>query len=476
MLLGTLLICSVPAIPLIAADENAPTVETAALGMTGWRTAPMTVETAVLGMTGWRTAPMTVETAVLGMTGWRTAPMTVETAVLGMTGWRTEPEPPERTHPFAIATAYLNLFHDNQPLPQKLEADCPVTIGHKPFFTTTGKLPDTIKYHFEWSPGQRSTDYAKFDKGDRKDPLYEPPSAFHEFPYPLPTKDKAGGGKPGPKGFAAKEPGHKGPAAEAAGPADDPNVYKGSVRVVASSAKGEAVASGWAPYHIVCRPKLEVLSGTLDLRDPDGSACPRVAEAALSLRTNVAGPVPFSLDCTGNRLWSQTATAHATGPDTYIAVATLPFEVRHKEQVNCALKSRLQSPPKILALRGHAYDCARTGAGSIATGVPSAPPPRLPPRVVDPPRLVCVGGRLAAGGPKGARYACHCPGGQTAKRAGPNSYFCPRSPAGGVTCAGGVVRVGQCVCPSAAEKAKIGANAWRCIRRGTAGAPRLRAR
>src|SRR5262249_19187273 len=148
---------------------------------------------------------------------------------------------------------------------------------------TTGKLPETIKYHLEWTTGSRSTDYARLDKGDRKDALYEPPRALHEFPYPLAAKDKdGGGGKSGSRGLAAEVP-----ASE----------HKGSVRVVAAGPDGVAVAPGWAPYHIVCRPKMEVLSGKLDLRDPNGSACPRRAEAALSVKTNVAGPVPFSLDC-----------------------------------------------------------------------------------------------------------------------------------------------------------------------------------
>jgi hypothetical protein len=379
--------------------------------------------------------------------------------------------PPHRTHPFEIATANLTLFHNNQPLPQMLEADCPVTIGHKAFFTTVGKLPDTIKYHFEWSSGQRSTDYAKLDKGDRKDPLYEPPSAFREFPYPLPAKDKAGGGKPGPKGFAAKQGQEKGPATEAAGPAGPANVHKGSVRVVASKPNGATVASGWAPYHIVCRPKVEVLSGTLDLRDPNGPACPRPAEAALSLKANVAGPVPFSLDCTGDRSWSQTTTAHETAPGTYIAVAVLPFDITHKEQVNCALKSRLQSPPKILALRGHAYDCAKTGPDRIGTPPPAGVPPRV---VVDPPRPSCVGGRLLATGTKGAHYACHCPAGQTAVSTGSNSYLCQRKTTGGITCTGGTVRSGQCLCPSNMQKTQVGANAWRCVRRGASVGPKSR--
>jgi hypothetical protein len=394
--------------------------------------------------------------------------VTIETAVLGMTGWRTGPEPPERTEPFNVRGANLTLLHNDQPLPQKLEADCPVEIGHKVFFTTEGKLPGNIKYHFEWTTGQRSTDYSKTDKGDRKDPLYEPPAAFHELPYPLAAKDDAvGDGKPGPKGFAAQQPKQK----EAAGLASPPNKHKGLVRVVVPAPYGAAVASGWAPYHIVCRPKLEVLSGTLELRDQGGPACPRRAEAALSLRTNVGGPVPFSLDCTGDRSWSQTATAHETGPNTYLAVTVLPFSVEHEEQVNCALKSRLTSPPKIVALRGHAYDCAKTNPDRIVTPPPAGVPPRV---VVDPPRPACVGGRLLVRGTKPARYACQCPAGQTAQSTGPNSYRCRGKAVAGMTCTGGTIRNGQCLCPSNMQKTQAGANAWRCQRRGASAGPKSR--
>jgi hypothetical protein len=444
------------------------TVETSVLGMTGWRTTPATVETSLLGMTGWRTTPATVETSVLGMTGWRTdsfLPATVETAALGMTGWRTGPGPPERTHPFKVTTANLALFHNGQPLPKKLEVGCPVSIGHRALFTTEGKLPGDVKYHFEWTTAQRSTDYSKLDKGGPKDPLYEPPSAFHEFPYPLPAKDQGGGGKAGPKGFAGEQPKPKGPGGEAAGPA---NEHKGSVRVVATSPYGDVV-SGWAPYHIVCRPKVEVLSGTLELRDPGGPACPRRAQAALSLKTNVAGPVPYSLNCTGDRSWSKTATAHKTAPATYLAVAVIPFSVEHKEQVNCVLKSH--SPPRVLALRGHAYDCAKTGPDRIVTRPPIGVPPRV---VADPPRPTCVGGRLIVTGAKGARYACHCPAGLTVVSTGPNSYLCERKTTVGITCTGGTVRNGQCLCPSTMQKTQAGANAWRCQRRGASGGPKSR--
>ena len=474
------LMCSASLQPCAAVAEDAMIVETAALGMTGWRTVPFlpaTVETAALGMTGWRTdsfLPATVETAALGMTGWRTVPFlpaTVETATLGMTGWRTDSEPPERTQVFKVTAAHLLLSLNGQPLPTKLEANCPASIGHRALFTTEGKLPDTIKYHFEWGSGQRSTDYAKLDQGDRKDPLYEPPAAFHEFPYPLSTKDE--GGEGAPKGLAGKQGKAKGHGPGAAGRAGSGNEHKGLVRVVVPSRYGAPVASGWAPYHIVCRPKLEVLSGTLELRDPAPPACPRRAEAALTIKTNLAGPVPFSLDCTGDRSWSQTATAHEVEPNTYIAIAVLPVSVEHKEHINCTLKSRLQSPPKVLALRGHAYDCAKTGPDRIVT----PPLSRVPPRVaVDPPRPTCVGGKVLVKGIKEARYACHCPAGQTALSTGSNSYRCQGKTVASITCTGGAIRNGQCLCPSTTQKVQAGANIWRCVKHGVTAGPKVRTR
>jgi hypothetical protein len=216
---------------------------------------------------------------------------------------------------------------------------------------------------------------------------------------------------------------------------------------------------------------VEVLSGTLDLRDPHGPACPRRAEAALSLKTNVAGPVPFNLDCTGDRSWSQTVEAHQTAPGTYLAVAVLPFSVEHKEHINCALKSR--SPPKVIALRGHAYDCAKPRPDSVVTPLPMGVPPRV---AVDPPRPTCVGGRLLPTGKRPVRYACHCPAGQSALSTGPNSYLCQAKAVVAVSCAGGTAKGGQCLCASNMQKVQAGANAWRCVRRGAAAGPNPRSR
>jgi hypothetical protein len=366
--------------------------------------------------------------------------------------------PPQRAEPpFRVTSANLTLFHDSQPLPAKLEAECPVPIGHNALFSTIGKLPATMKYHFEWTTGQRSTDYSKADKGDRKDPLYEPPTAYHEFPYPLPKGVK--GAKPGPDGLvAAKLPTAKGPTGKVAGPAGPANEHKGSVRVVVSGPAGEVVSSGWAAYHIVCKQRPEVLSGTLDLRDPNGSACPRQAEAALSITTNAAGPVSYRLDCTGDRTWSGTAEAKQTAPNTFIAVDVLAFHIKDKEQVNCSLKS--QSPTKVIALRGRAYACARSsGSGLVAD--PKSEPPRL---VADPPRPTCMGGSVVTTSTRPTRYGCRCPSGQPPQTTGLNSFRCQGTTTISISCAGGTIRSGQCVCPANMRRVQAGANAWRCMR------------
>jgi len=203
---------------------------------------------------------------------------------------------------------------------------------------------------------------------------------------------------------------------------------------------------------------VEVLSGTLDLRDPNGTACPRQAEAGLSIRASAAGPAPYSLDCTGDRKWSRVATAHQTAPNTFIAVDVLQFEIGHSEQVNCALKSLQVPRPKIIALRGHHYDCIK-GPGLVADPTPPSGPPRI---VADPPIPTCVGGRLIAASTKPVRYSCRCPPGQTAEAAGPHSFRCQGRTTVDISCAGGTVRSGQCICPSNMKRVPTGASAWRC--------------
>lgn len=234
---------------------------------------------------------------------------------------------------------------------------------------------------------------------------------------------------------------------------------------IMADVKNSPANSGWVRLKVDC---LEVLGGTLDLRDANGPACPRHAEVAFSIRTNMAAPIAYSVDCTGGRSWTGTAPAHKTAPDTFIAVGVLPFAIKHNEQVSCALKSTLQSPPKIIALRGRHYECIKrsvepAGGGLVSDPRPPSTKPEGPRIVVDPPRPICVGGRLITTGSRPVRYSCHCSAGQTAEATGPASYRCQGKPTVGITCGGGTVRNGQCLCPSHMKKVQAGHNAWRCI-------------
>ena len=240
--------------------------------------------------------------------------------------------------------------------------------------------------------------------------------------------------------------------------------------------KNSDANSGWVRLKVEC---LEILGGTLDLRDPNGQSCPRRAEAAFSIKTNMAGPIPYRLDCTGDRSWSGTADAQQTAPGTFIAVGVLPFDVKHDEQISCALKADMQSPPKIVALRGRHYPRIKRNVDPAPGGLVSDPrPPTVHPDgprvVVDPPRPVCVGGRIVTTGTRPMRHSCRCPSGQTAEATGPHSYRCQGKTPVSISCAGGTVRSGQCICPSTATKVAAGANAWRCMRKAETVPSRLK--
>lgn len=128
--------------------------------------------------------------------------------------------------------------------------------------------------------------------------------------------------------------------------------------------------SGWTRLKVEC---LEVLSGTLDLRAFEATRCE--GEAALSIRTNMPGEVPYQLDCTGGRSWSRSAEAQQTGPGTYLGVDVVRFDVSNNEQINCALKTRAPLPVKVLALQGNKYQCHKP---SGASGTSDFTPPGRP--------------------------------------------------------------------------------------------------
>lgn len=121
----------------------------------------------------------------------------------------------------------------------------------------------------------------------------------------------------------------------------------------------DRTANDQKPLKVEC---LEVLSGTLDLRDFAAGACE--GEAAIAVRANGPGEVPYRLDCTGGKSWERRAKVVRTGPGTFMGVDRMRFGVTHQEQVNCALKTG--KPAKVLALQGRQYQCDKPGGTSAS--------------------------------------------------------------------------------------------------------------
>jgi hypothetical protein len=117
--------------------------------------------------------------------------------------------------------------------------------------------------------------------------------------------------------------------------------------------------SGWVPLKVAC---LKVLSGTLEQRGLAANRCK--GEAAFSIRTNGPGEVPYRLECTGGRAWTGKVQAHKTGPNTYIGVEVVDFDVSNNELVRCALRTRKPLPFKILGGDKRTYACHKTTGAS----------------------------------------------------------------------------------------------------------------
>lgn len=146
--------------------------------------------------------------------------------------------------------------------------------------------------------------------------------------------------------------------------------------LIAEDVNDTAHNTGWQPLKVEC---LEVLSGTLEQRGFAANRCK--GEAALSIRTNGPGKVPYRLECTGGRAWNRNVQAHETGPNTFIGVDVLKFDVSNNELVRCALRTRQPLPFKLLDGAKRTYECHKS------TGVSSADDLSPETRPEDPPPL-----------------------------------------------------------------------------------------
>jgi hypothetical protein len=235
--------------------------------------------------------------------------------------------------------------------------------------------------------------------------------------------------------------------------------------------KGDSSAnSGWTRLKVDC---LDVVGATLTLRDKNGPSCKRQEKAAIAIRTDLEGPVPYRLDCTGGRSFTGTAAAYKTGNGKFIGVDMRKLAITKTEHINCALKTTIKGNTKIVALRGHKYKCVNRNVGSASNDVSSVPDPshdRPKPNVVfDPiPNFKCVNGRKVGG-------KCKCRRGHRLVRLNGRRYRCDKekpdvaSPPPTripdpkvVSCRNGRKIKGKCKCRRGHRLVRIGSWHYRC--------------
>lgn len=374
---------------------------------------------------------------------------------------------------FQVTEVTLTGFYpagSSNPLPAKIAAKCPVNIGLQGSFKHIGK--GKVQYRFRFLVENKiSTTFTTTITGDPADPLYEVPRVQHTIQIPLPPAikpdSKGGGIPPGPGQFTVFDEPHdlpfpqkpKIPAIPGKVVAEPGSGIKGTVRLEVITPTGSAVSNP-VHYNVECEPDMEILSGVVQLRDPDPRApgCPRPASIGASIRTNKAGPVSYVLACTGDdRTWNGKTTAHETSPGTFIGVAVHPIQIAKQEEITCFLRKGEQFGfSDVIATDKQLYPCKVTGV-TTPTPIPPPPPPSglKQPEKPEPPRFVCEGGRVA--GSK-SRPVCVCPAGQVAKQTAPNRFECETQ----LVCEGGrVANTGRpprptCVCPRGMTAQKIG--------------------
>jgi hypothetical protein len=197
--------------------------------------------------------------------------------------------------------------------------------------------------------------------------------------------------------------------------------------------------SGWVRLKVDC---LEALSGKVWLRSLGATACR--GEALVAIHTDGAGALPYELECGPGRSWQRSVTA----PANKIGVDKMQFDAANNERVTCVLRTRIAGKLKPLDGASMTFQCHRPSDASAADDL--VPETRPDPKGPRPPRILIDPPRPPKGDPSGKVIVDP-----------------PR-----LSCAGGVVRAGRCLCPRTHKAVHAGNNAWRCVRSVTIDPPR----
>jgi hypothetical protein len=223
------------------------------------------------------------------------------------------------------------------------------------------------------------------------------------------------------------------------------------------------------------------LTGDFSYVDVGSPKCTRTGKALISFTSNRADNIHYSLDCTNGQHFSGFVKPVQVPQGGHIAAATQAFQIDKTSVYSCALKTVQPGPVKLHQWKGHTFECVKsTGVSGSDDLAPDTQPERKKPdtpSIATEPPIGCANGQVKKG-------KCACRQGLTPVATGPNDFRCqlvalpmplpklvplpelvPLPKAGPkITCAGGKVSKGKCVCPKGLKPVSAGGSAFRCSR------------
>ncbi len=214
------------------------------------------------------------------------------------------------------------------------------------------------------------------------------------------------------------------------------------------------------------------ITGDFAYVDTGGPKCPRNGRAFITFKSNRSDNIHYSLDCTNGQHFSGYVKPTQVPQKGYVAAATQTFQIDKTTVYSCALKTVQPGPLKLHQWKGHTFACVTRGGvsspGNLAPKPPAAQGQTQRPAKTTP-QISCAGGTVQNG-------QCVCPFGSILVKAAPNAWRCDKIPVQPppkpITCAGGTVQGGRCVCASGYKPAKVGTKAWRCVKNVLAPSPK----
>jgi hypothetical protein len=219
-------------------------------------------------------------------------------------------------------------------------------------------------------------------------------------------------------------------------------------------------------------PVHPAVTGDFSFVDNGGTRCPRQGKALLNFELGQQSNVHYSLDCT-NGHFSGVAQPVASPQGGYIAPALVSFDVDQTTHAKCALKTVAPGKPKVHSLKGHIFQCV-TSTG-VSGSDELAPDPRPDPQQPDKPGLTVADPQISCAGGSVKDGACVCERTMKPVKAGKNAWRCVQSVVDPkpdkatvsgpkIGCAGGTVKNGACTCARTHKPVKAGKDAWRCVK------------